>query len=78
MESWAAATATNSWSWRGTGAENDKEGQMSARREPEKAQAVKPGDKSAWVPPRLETLPLREAMSGGGHPYIFDGATFYS
>ncbi len=51
---------------------------MSTRPEPENAQTVKPGGKSAWVPPQLETLPLREALSGGGHPYIFDGATFYS
>jgi hypothetical protein len=50
---------------------------MSARPEPEKAQAVKPGDKSAWVPPRLETLPLREALGGHGNPYL-DGVTFYS
>jgi hypothetical protein len=51
---------------------------MSTRPEPEKAQPVKPGDKSAWVPPRLETMPLRQALGGAGSPYIFDGATFYS
>jgi hypothetical protein len=51
---------------------------MSTQREPDKAEAGKPADKSAWVPPRLDTVPLREAMAGAGHPYIADGATFYS
>jgi hypothetical protein len=51
---------------------------MSTRPEQEKAQAVKPGDKLAWVPPQLETVPLREALSGGGHPYFADSVTFYS
>jgi hypothetical protein len=51
---------------------------MSNRSDQAKAQALKPEDKSAWVPPQLETMPLREALSGGGHPYFADGATFYS
>jgi hypothetical protein len=51
---------------------------MSTRPEQEKSQDARPEEKSAWIPPRLETVPLREAMGGGGGPYFADSITFYS
>ena len=52
---------------------------MSTRPAQEKAQAEKPGDKSAWVPPEIETLPMRDALGGASkHLYLADSYTFYS